>query len=258
MVANRVPPPPGTQAVVRALRLLKTFTSERPELSVDEMCETLELTKTTAHRLLKALESEGLVARDRVLNTYHLGSEVIALGLQALLTSDLRAIVRPVLQRIATETGESSSLEVLVGDQMLILDGVKGRHLVSAALEIGTRWPAHATSTGRCIMAALPDASCEYLLSLPMLPYTENTVTDPDVIRDEFPAIRKVGFAVVREELEKDFVAIGAEFRGPMGEVQGAISIGGPISRFPRRRIRSLGLQLRREADALSQRRLPV
>ena len=61
---------------------------------------------------------------------------------------------------------------------------------------------------------------------------------------------------MVREELEKDYVAIAAEFRGPMGEVQGTISIGGPTSRFPRRRVRSLGLQLRREADELSQRRL--
>ena len=98
----------------------------------------------------------------------------------------------------------------------------------------------------------------EQLLGAPMKRYTKHTVTDPDVLRSELERIRKVGFAVVTEELEKDFVAIGAEFRGPMGEVQGTISIGGPISRFPRRRIRSLGLQLRKEADALSELRLLV
>ena len=89
-----------------------------------------------------------------------------------------------------------------------------------------------------------------------MINLIEHTVTDPEVLRGELEKIRKAGFAVVREELEKDFVAIGAEFRGPLGEVQGTISIGGPSSRFPRRRTRSLGLQLRREADELSQRRV--
>ena len=245
--------PQGTQAVVRALRLLRSFTPQEPRLTLGQLSSAQGLKKTTAHRLLLALESEGLVARDPGCSTYRLGPEVIALGSQALLTSDLCAHVRPTLKRIAAETGESTSLEVLVGDHMLIIDGVKGRHLVSASLEIGTRWPAHATSTGKCVLAHLPEARREYLLSLPMSRVTEHTVTDPDVLRMELETIRDSGFAVADQALEQDFVAIGAEFRGPLGEVQGAISIGGPASRFSPSRIRSLGDHLRSEADGLSQ-----
>lgn len=254
---TQVEAPQGTQAVVRALRLLRAFTPQEPELTLGQLSSALGLKKTTAHRLLLALESEGLVARDPERNAYHLGPEVIALGSQALLTSNLRASVRPTLERVASRTGESTSLEVLVGDHMLMLDAVKGRHLVSASLEIGMRWPAHSTSTGKCVLAHLSEASREHILGLPMSRYTEHTVTDPDALRIELEGIRKSGFAVADQELEIDFVAIAAEFRGPLGDVQGAISIGGPASRFPSSRIRSLGELLRSEADELSRSYLP-
>lgn len=250
--SKRVKAPQGTQAVVRALRLLKAFTPRKPALTLDQLCAALGLRKTTAHRLLAALESEGLIARDSALNTYHLGPELIALGSQALLTSDLRAIVRPTLERVGAETDESTTLEVLVGDQMLILDGVKGRHLVSAGLDIGTRWPAHATSTGKCVLAGLSESHREQLLHSPLSRYTEHTLTDPEALRSELATIRRAGYAVANQELEMDYIAVAAAFRGPLGEVQGAISVGGPASRFPRRRIAALGRQLRTEADELS------
>jgi DNA-binding IclR family transcriptional regulator len=252
---NRVHAPQGTQAVVRALRLLRAFTPAEPELSLGQLSRSVGLKKTTAHRLLLALESEGLVERSG--GTYHLGPEVVALGSQALLASDLRARVRPSLERLAAKTGESTTLEVLVGDHVLILDGARGRHVVSASLEIGMRWPAHATSTGKCLLAHLPEASREQLLGLSMARFTEHTVTAPDLLRDELEAIRSAGFAVANQELEQDYVAVAAAFRGPMRDVEGAISVGGPASRFPPERIAALGELLRAEADALSRSRVP-
>jgi DNA-binding IclR family transcriptional regulator len=243
--------PTGAQAVVRALRLLKSFTPQAPELSLAQLCETQGLKKTTAHRLMTALESEGLVARDPVSNSYRLGPEVIALGSQALLTSDLRAEVRPALERLAEQTGESATLEVLIGDQMLILDGVRGRHLVAASLELGSRWPAFATSTGRCVLAWMPESARAQVLQQPMTAFTRRTLTEAAQLRAEFVAIRARGYAIADQELEEDHVAVAAEFRGQLGEVRGAISVGGPASRFTPERIQALGAQLRAEADKL-------
>ena len=256
--SKREQPPAGTQAVIRALRLLKAFDPENPELTLEQLCAALNLTRTTTHRLLGALESEGLVARDSASSTYHLGSELITLGSQALLSSDLRAIVRPALERLSAETDELTTLEVLVGDQMLILDAVKGRQLVSAGLEIGTSWPAHATSTGKCVLARLSESHSEQILNSPLSSYTDSTLVDPEELRSELETIRKAGYAVANGELEKDFVAIGAAFLGPLGEVQGAIGVGGPASRFPKRRIVALARQVRAEADRLSRRHRPV
>jgi DNA-binding IclR family transcriptional regulator len=250
--------PPGTQAVVRALRLLKAFTPQAPDRTLDQLSAGQGLTRTTTHRLLAALESEGLVARNAALNTYQLGPELIALGSQAMLTSDLRATVRPTLERVSAESDESTTLEVLVGDQMLILDGVKGRHLVSAGLEIGTRWPAHATSTGKSVLAALPESHLDQLLRSRLSRYTEHTLTDPEALRTELQTIRSTGYAVANQELEVDFVAVGAAFRGPFGEVQGAIGVGGPASRFPPRRISVLGRLLSAQASELSRHHPPA
>ncbi|MDJ0838348.1 MAG: IclR family transcriptional regulator [Acidobacteriota bacterium] len=253
-MSMRLEAPQGTQAVIRAIRLIKAFSPQQPELTLSDLCQAIGLTKTTTHRLLTALESEGLVARNPANGTYHLGPAVIALGSQALLSSDLRGSVRPTLEALSAQTGETATLEVLVGDQMLVLDGIVGRHLVSASLDIGTRWPIHVTSTGKSILAYMDEESRNRLLREPLARFTENTITDPSVFIQELETVREQGYGIAVEELERDYVAVSAEFRGPMGDIEGAVSIGGPASRFTRRRVRSLGMHLRAAADRLSKR----
>ena len=250
--ASLITPPTGTQAVLRTVRLLKAFSPARPKMNLAELQQSVGLTRTTTHRLLAALVSEGLVTHDQSRGRYCLGPGMIALGSQALLTSDLRRTVRPTLDSIAQACGETTTLEVLVGDQILVLDGIAGRHLVSAVLDIGTRWPLHATSTGRAILAQLPEAELERLLQLPLASFTGETVTDIRQLHAEFARIRQRGFAATFEELAADYVGVAAEFRGPSGEVEGAISIGGPATRFSVERVKALGAQLRAAADQIS------
>ena len=88
-------PPQGAQAALRAVRLLKLFTIERSEMTLAEICKLSGLNKTTTHRLLGALQSEGLIERSAVTAAYSLGAGLMALGVQALASSDLRRRVRP-------------------------------------------------------------------------------------------------------------------------------------------------------------------
>ena len=114
-------------------------------MSLAEICKLSGLNKTTTHRLLGALQSEGLIERNALTAAYSLGAGLMALGVQALASSDLRRRVRPLLKSLANETGETATLEVPIEDSMLILDEVTGRHVVGAAGNVGTRWPLHAT-----------------------------------------------------------------------------------------------------------------
>lgn len=246
--------PPGTQVILRTVRLLKAFSPEKPRMTLAELGAAVGLTRTTAHRLLAALESEGLITRDRSRSSYSLGPAAIALGSQALLSSDLRRTVRPTLDVLAAAFGETTTLEVLIGDEILVLDGVAGRHLVSSVLDTGTRWPVFATSTGRCILAHLPKFQCESLLSLPRSQFTARTETDVGQLRAELDRIRQRGFAATFEELADDYVGVAAEFRGPSGEIEGAVSIGGPASRLTVARVEEMGAMLREVADELSSR----
>jgi DNA-binding IclR family transcriptional regulator len=138
---------------------------------------------------------------------------------------------------------------------MLILDEVSGRHLVTANPEVGTRWPLHATSTGKAILGALSDDERRQLLRFPLPRFTPNTITTRRELAMELEQILTLGYATTVEELESGFVAVGAAFRGAMGEVRGAVSVQGPVSRIDAARLPHLGKELiltvRRISEAL-------
>lgn len=248
---NVTPPPQGAQAALRAIRLLKAFTAEKPEQSLSDLSTKLGLNKSTAHRLLAALESESLIERNPDRGTYRLGAGTVALGVQALAGSDLRSRVRPVLQRLAAESGETATLEVLVETDVVILDEVEGRHMVGTVGHTGTRWPAHATSTGKSILAEItaqwprPDDG-----DLPQI--TQHTLTSCEALDAELALTRRRGFAEAVDELEDGFAGVAAAFHDPDGRVRGALSLSGPTTRLDPGRRMELGRLLVAEAALLS------
>lgn len=247
---NRTCPPQGAQAALRAIRLLKLFSNERPEMSLAELSIASGLNKTTTHRLLRALQSEALIERNAVTSTYSLGPGLMALGVQALSSSDLRRRVRPLLRKLAQETGETATLEVPVENSMLILDEVAGRHVLGAAGNIGTRWPIHATSTGRAWLAY--DETGLDRLTAALQPLTDKTRVRKEEFPAQFAEIRRRGYAVTVDELEEGFTAVATIIRGALGDVQGALSIGGPTQRLSASRRTELGKSLCRAARQLN------
>ena len=243
-------PPQGAQAALRAIRLLKLFTIERSEMSLAEISCAAELNKTTAHRLLRALQSEGLIQRNAASSSYSLGAGLMALGVQALAGSDLRRRVRPMLRTLARETRETATLEVPVENSMLILDEVAGNHVVGSAGNVGTRWPVHATSTGKVWLAF--DESGVDRLNEHLKPLTANTVTDKDRLQIQLTEIRSRGYAITVDEVEDGYTAVATVIRGVLGDVQGALSIGGPSQRLNPSRCAELGTTLRRAAQSLN------
>jgi DNA-binding IclR family transcriptional regulator len=247
---NDTRPPQGAQAALRAVRLLKLFTIERAEMGLAEISKMSGLNKTTTHRLLRALQSEGLVDRNSLTARYSLGAGLMALGVQALASSDLRRRVRPLLRTLANDTGETATLEVPIEDSMLILDEVTGRHVLGAAGNVGTRWPLHATSTGKAVLAF--DDNWLERLADPLKALTRNTLVNKDSFRPELTDIRRRGYAVTVDELEDGFTAVATVIRGSLGDVQGALSIGGPTQRLTSARRAELGASLCRVASMLS------
>lgn len=250
----------GTQAVDRALALLTALGTARAEASLPELTAELGLHKTTIFRLLGALEREGFVARSVERQTYCLGPAVIRLGAQAQRATGLNDAAHPVLLALAADTGETATLEVLVGDEVLILDEVHGRFLVGSRPEVGTRWPAHAASTGKVLLAAarFADGAAERRAReqppARLVRLTPNTITSRARLERELADVWRLGFAVGREEVELGFVAVGAPVRNADGRVLAAISVGGPRTRLDDGRIESLATLVRAAADRVSAR----
>ncbi len=240
-------PYPGTQAVLRALSILKAFTDEHPNWGLTDLTEAVGLNKTTTYRLLTALESEEMVARNPHTDTYHLGPAIVTLGGCALRSNDLRSVCRPELKKLAAIGREAATLEVLAGAEIVILDEVISDRVMSGGQAIGTRWPAHATSTGKAMLAFLSPEEVEDILPQNLVAKTPYTITDMDALQADLARIRQRGYSIAYEELELGLSAVSAPIFNADEEVIGAISLAGPKIRLTHERVSALG-QLVREA----------
>jgi len=243
---------PGTQAVMRAISLLKAFSPTKTEMSLTELARQTGLNKPTAYRLLSALQSQGMVERNPSTDAYRLGSEMLVLGGLALRSNDLSKVARTELEALAHASRETATMEICIGDQVLILDEVLGDHLLGIAPSVGTRWPIHATSTGKALLAQLPAQERLAALPSPLPAYTEHTLTDPARLETELEAIHRQGYAMAIEELEAGFVAVAAPIFDDQGRAVAAISLGGPSQRLTPERRQELAAMTLEAARSIS------
>jgi len=245
-------PYPGAQSITRAIALLKAFDDRHVEWGLSELSEEVGLNKTTTHRLLAALESEGLIARNPISGGYRLGLELVALGGAALRATDLHATARWEMERVAQEAGAAVSLEVLNRGQVLVLDEVTSRGPAGAPRDMGVRLPLHATSTGKLLLAHRPEAEIGTYLQTPLPALTPQTITDPVQLQETLAQIRQQGYALTREELEVGFSAIAAPIHDYTNNIVAAISIGGPCIWLTEERLPSLIALLQVAARTIS------
>lgn len=243
---------PGTQAVARAIGLLKVFSDAQPEWSLADLAQVTKLNKTTAFRLLSALEAEGLIMRNPLSGGYRLGLELVALGGCAMRSNPLRAVSRPHLESLAQESDEAATLEVLAGNHVLIVDEVSSRHPMGMSQDVGSRLPAHATATGKVLLAHVSDEVLEASLRLPLARLTDQTIIDLTRLRKELGAIRQQGYGTAIGELEPGFVAIAAPVYDRERQVVAAISIGGSSLRMTPERQRELAVLVQMAARQIA------
>ena len=245
---------PGTQSVLRAVAVLKCFDDQKPEWTLAELTRALDLNKTTLFRLLSALESEGLVARGSGGESYVLGPELVAMAGYALRNIDLRFLARSTLEMLAESSGETASLEILSGDEMVIIDEIIGEHLVSGVRSIGTRWPLHGTSTGLALLASWPQQKRDDYFKRELSAITPHTITDPEALKCLLAQFSDQGYALSDEMLETGLVAIGAPIINVDGQAKAAISVYGPKNRLDNENIKMAAGLVRDAAFDLSAR----
>jgi IclR family transcriptional regulator, acetate operon repressor len=238
----------GTQAVARAISILKVFENSPATLTAVQIAAQLKLNRSTVHRLLSILETEGFVARessssdDARHSAYRLGPALISLGGIALRQINIRSIALPHLRSLAQLSGETVDLEILIGREVMIIEEVQGEHVLRVGVgdNIGGRYPAHTTSTGKILLAALNDDDLKEFLAFKLNALTPNTFIDKQLLREQLDLIRKQGWASAWEELEIGLMAVGAPIRDWDGQVIASVSVSGPTVRINKSRIREL------------------
>lgn len=238
----------------RAAQILDCFGFDHQELSVSEIGAKTHLHRSTAHRILMALEYNDLIQQNPENGKYRLGIKLFRLGHQAVSHLNLREICRPFLTRVMEETKETVHLAVLDEDQVLYLDKVEGPHALRMPSRVGRRIPTYCTSLGKAMLSCLDDQEVKNVLGVQVLrPYTANTVKTLNRLLTDLRMIRKRGYAVDNEEIEIGLRCVGAPIKDYSGTMVGAISVAAPSARLSSQKISTVGRIVVATAEEISE-----
>ncbi len=245
----------GIQVIARAGQILRTLAATRDGLSLSEVAQRVELPKSTVHRIIGALESEGLAVAVPPNGRYRLGPEVLRLASGQ--DAELRTEVRPLLRWLSAEVNETVDLSVLIHDHVSFVDQIAAPHRLRAVSGVGASFPAHCTANGKALLAAHGDETLRKLLPEKLEAATPNTITDRELLIEQLDSVRRRGYAEDREELTPGISAVGAVISDGSGPVA-AVSVPVPTQRFTGNEsslARSLVSAVAEMSDVLRQRR---
>jgi len=232
------PSVPGRQhstlsSVRNAARLLKEFSYGSREIGVTELARRLGIGKSTAHRLLHTLTEEKLLERDPYTGSYRLGLAMYELGSAVSRHTDMHEACAPVLDQLRNATRETVQIGVLDGREVVYVERRESPQALRLFGRIGHRNDAHCTSSGKVLLAYLPETTLDELLNgWELKAQTPFTITDLDRLREQLEQIRRRGWAAQSNETEMGAASVAAPIRNGLGEVVAALSVAGPVQRL--------------------------
>ncbi len=212
------------QSLERGLAVIRAFDAARSELTLSEVARATGLTRAAARRFLHTLVALGYMRTDGRL--FRLRPRILELGYAYLSSLSLPEIAQPHMEALVAEVHESCSVSVLDGGEVVYVARVPTKRIMRVAINVGTRFPAYATSMGRVLLAAQPrDRLEEYLSTTAFTKLTPATLTDPDKLREVLARVRSQGHALVDEELELGLRSIAVPIHDADGSVLGAMNV---------------------------------
>lgn len=242
----------GTQAIERALGLLRVLEEGADTATLSELAERTGLSPSTTHRLARALCEAELMRQDPRTERYGFGLRLITLGQRAAHAFGV-AEARVTLEALARTTGESVNLGVRDGDDVLVLLCIPSAQRLRFDQEAGSRVPAYASAMGKALLAFAEDPD-EVIEALPRLArLTGSTITSRRALRSALDEVHERGWAVNDEEREAGVRTVGVPVLGPRGTAVAAIAVQGPTVRMTDARLPVIAEQARSMATEVAQ-----
>lgn len=211
--------------LAKGLLAIETFTAEQPRQSIAEVSVASGLDRATARRCLLTLAHLGYADYDG--KYFTLTPRVLRLGTACLATMPLPQMVQPLLDALSDRLGESSSVSILDGADIVYVARAAQRKVMSIALMPGSRLPAFCTSMGRVMLAALPEEVARAsLAAAPLTARTRYTQTDIEVLMAELARVRGNGYALIDQEVELGLRSIAVPLFNARGGVVAALNVG--------------------------------
>src|SRR5258708_18948910 len=193
--------------LAKGLSVLRAFARDRPTLSLSDIAAATQMPAATTRRCLLTLEELGYVTRSG--RQFVLRPKVLELGAAYLESMNIELLTKTHLEELPRNTGDSAALCVLDGTDIVYVARASVRTLIRLEAHVGSRFPAHATSTGRVLLAGLSAAGLEtYFKTAKLEALTDRTVVDPGRLRQLIDDCRRSGYAAVEDELAYGVVAL--------------------------------------------------
>lgn len=212
-------------ALASGLEVILAFDATHPRMTLSEVASRTGMNRAKARRFLLTLHALGYVRKQQ--RYFELSPRVLQLGYAFLSANNYRSVIQQVLEDITAESGESSSLGVLDGDDIIYVARSSARHrLMAITLSVGTRLPAAHTSMGRVLLAQLPEAELDaYLERVTLERHTDKTVTDKRELKQRILEVRKQGYAIADQELDSGLRSLAVPAFDANGKLLGAINM---------------------------------
>jgi DNA-binding IclR family transcriptional regulator len=221
------------QSVQKAAAILRAAASRPDGETASGLARLAGLSHATSLRLVHTLENEGLLMRRAEDGRYVIGLDLLRLGTTAERAELLPVVSRQPLKRVAEETRETITLSVLRGREALdVVLQMDAPHVVQAVNWVGQRYPLHASSSGKIVLAALDPTRLRRILERPLERRTSATITDPGELQRELERVRRQGYAVIVDELEDGLASVSVPILGADGRLLGTVNVTGPSFRF--------------------------
>jgi DNA-binding IclR family transcriptional regulator len=219
----------GVQVIARAAQVLRALDGEPSGLSLSQLAQRVGLPRSTVHRIVMALGSEGLVAAASPNGRVRLGPELARLAEAS--RRDRWQDLRPLMQQLLDTFDETVDCAVLEGGHVRFVDQMSGDQGLRAVSAVGTIFPLHCTANGKALLGALDPEEVVALLPPRMERLTPNTITLREELLEQLAEVRESGVAFDREEHMLGISAAGIAVRDSQGGLA-ALSVPMPTSRF--------------------------
>mgnify|MGYP000268179426 CR=1 FL=1 len=207
----------------RGLSVLRAFDKDHPEMQLSEVAAATKLSPAVARRCLNTLVALGYVARHG--RRFLLRPEVLSFGWSYLSSMNVESVALPHLQEVRDQTGDSSSMAVLSGSDVLYVAHVSTQRHIRLSANVGTRFPVHATSLGKVLMAFQDKAVIDrYLERATLQKFTENTVVSRAALQKRLAKVRKDGFDAAVDELDYGIISVSVPVMTPDRKIAAAIN----------------------------------
>jgi len=242
--------PGGVQVIARVGQLFRALEDEPSGLTLTELAHRLDLPRSTVHRLVVALASEGLVTDPSNAGHVRIGPELVRIANVSRL--ELRQQVEPLMRRMHDAVGETVDCSVLEGGRLRVVEVIPTQHQLRVVAEVGAIFPLHCSSKGKAVLSLMSDEQIEALVPKTLERFTAHTVTTRSQLIKQVQNVRRTGIAFDEDEHTIGVTAVAIAGRDPYGALF-AISIPVPSQRFAEERevvVETLR-DARKELDAL-------